>query len=135
MKPKTLKIMEALDGRTIFNDEHVRYLRNMQSGYLGECEFVGLMCSLNCPHILLRDLYFEPKFSGTIQIDFYFLRPLILKALVIPLLHASDLDVLIIIPVCGSTRKTPIAKKNSSAPIPLYNWRGRSRVLNHCFEN
>lgn len=65
--------MEALDGRTIFNDEQKRYLWNMQSGYRGECEFVGVMDSLICPHILLRDLYFEPKFSGVIQIDFLLL--------------------------------------------------------------
>lgn len=73
MKPQTLKMMEALDGRTAFNDEQKRYLRNMKSGYRGECEFVGVMDSLVCPHILLRDLYFEPKFSGVIQIDFLLL--------------------------------------------------------------
>ncbi|WP_373765692.1 nuclease-related domain-containing protein [Jeotgalibaca porci] len=73
MKPNTLRVMEALNGRSTFNDEQFRYLRNMQGGYNGECEFVAVMEDLKCPHILLRDLYFEPKFSGPIQIDFLLL--------------------------------------------------------------
>lgn len=73
MKPNTLSVMEALNGRTLLNDEQKRYLWNMQSGYSGECKFVELMDSLTCQHILIRDLYFEPKFSGVIQIDFLLL--------------------------------------------------------------
>ena len=73
MKPRTLEILEAIDGRIILNDEQKRYLCNMQSGYRGECDFISLMETLNCPHILVHDLYFEPKFSGPIQIDFLLL--------------------------------------------------------------
>lgn len=73
MKPRTLEILEAIEGRVLLSDEQKRYLWNMQSGYRGECEFFSLMETLTCPHILLRDLYFEPKFSGAIQIDFLLL--------------------------------------------------------------
>lgn len=70
MKPITLKIPEALDGRLILPEEQVIQMKNMQRGYLGECEFVQLMRLLSCPHLLLRNLYFEPTFCGAIQIDF-----------------------------------------------------------------
>jgi len=73
MKPKTLELLEAMDGRILLNDDQKRYVWNLQCGYRGECEFVQLMESLRSPHILLRDLYFEPKFSGPIQIDFLLL--------------------------------------------------------------
>lgn len=73
MKPKTLELLEAMEGRMLLNDDQKRYVWNLQCGYRGECEFVQLMESLRSPHILLRDLYFEPKFSGQIQIDFLLL--------------------------------------------------------------
>lgn len=69
MKPITLRMMEALDGRMLFEKEHAVYLRNMQFGYMGESNFATLLESLKGPHMLLRDLYFEPKFSGAMQID------------------------------------------------------------------
>lgn len=124
MKPHTLKIMEALDGRTIFNDEQKRYLWNMQSGYRGECEFVGVMDSLICPHILLRDLYFEPKFSGVIQIDFL-------------LLVGNTAIIYEVKNYTGVWQHVEDAyrQKNLSVQIRLFNWRGRSKALNHCFEN
>lgn len=73
MKPITLRMMEALADRMVLDKECVIYLQNMRNGYEGECEFGVLMESLKSPHLLLHDLYFEPKFSGAIQIDFLLL--------------------------------------------------------------
>ena len=69
MKPKTLELLEAIEGRMLFNDDQKRYVWNLQCGYRGECEFVQLMESVQsrifCCAICISNRSFPVRFRLT----------------------------------------------------------------------
>ena len=69
MKPVTLLMMEALNERMNLDAEEKRYLGNLLKGFNGEFAFSERLGDLKCEHILLKDLIFDPKYSGQIQLD------------------------------------------------------------------
>lgn len=73
MKSTTLRMMEALHARMLLDKEQSTYYKNLILGYEGEACFAAFLKNLQCPYLLLHDLYFEPRFTGAFQIDFILL--------------------------------------------------------------